>query len=139
MTESPRSPLPLSVLTFNLYGGDDFRTERLPHIVSEIGARTPDVLCLQECTETIADAIIALRPARVAGSSSARNAGGTDGGALRYAVAWRKRDALLSHTGLATVEEVAAKFGWDLPGEEEHEGHQTLYVMVSTLTTLTPW
>eukprot|EP00933_Yihiella_yeosuensis_P052828 TRINITY_DN50951_c0_g1_i1.p1 TRINITY_DN50951_c0_g1~~TRINITY_DN50951_c0_g1_i1.p1 ORF type:complete len:388 (+),score=29.25 TRINITY_DN50951_c0_g1_i1:77-1240(+) len=106
----------VSVLTFNLYGGDDFRRERLSHIVDAIFSRGPDILCLQECTEIIARTILE----RIAELQADRDKGTTNAirserEEIRYEIAWRKKDALLEHTGLASAEDVAKEFGWKLP------------------------
>ncbi len=108
---SPGETPGFSVLTWNLYGGDEFRRQRVPHMVAEILGKRPSLLCLQECTETIAGAIIA-----GAGSADATT-GDENHVNPRYEVVYRKQTALLEHTGLCTSDEVAGKFDWRLPDD----------------------
>ena len=47
----------LSVMTFNVFGGYEFREARCPHIVQEVLKFQPDIICLQEATLDITDGI----------------------------------------------------------------------------------
>jgi len=66
----------VSLLTFNVFSGRDteFVGERVPHIIKEVVSRSPDLLCLQECTDSFAQATI-----EAAANSS-----------VKYKVAWHE-------------------------------------------------
>eukprot|EP01006_Ploeotia_vitrea_P002062 TRINITY_DN106334_c0_g1_i1.p1 TRINITY_DN106334_c0_g1~~TRINITY_DN106334_c0_g1_i1.p1 ORF type:complete len:333 (+),score=33.08 TRINITY_DN106334_c0_g1_i1:38-1036(+) len=56
------SPQTLKVVTFNVYGVDadekfSFRSERLPHIIRTLQQLNADVMCIQECSQAVVDAL----------------------------------------------------------------------------------
>eukprot|EP00929_Paragymnodinium_shiwhaense_P015364 TRINITY_DN123443_c0_g1_i1.p1 TRINITY_DN123443_c0_g1~~TRINITY_DN123443_c0_g1_i1.p1 ORF type:complete len:475 (-),score=65.52 TRINITY_DN123443_c0_g1_i1:307-1731(-) len=81
----------ITVLTFNVFGGGDFKQDRLPHIVravTEHPTGRPDIICLQEVTQTILQAIL-----EELNAGGGRGEGGDN--LSGYSCCWNKLDAVL--------------------------------------------